>query len=86
VVSDQKVQEFLPLPIGGIVADLDPEKMAEQESRLDDAARVLGCRFKSPFMYMIFLSITAIPDYAITDRGLVDCVNLRIISPILGPG
>ena len=86
VVSDLKVQEFLPLPIGGIVADLDPEKMAEQESRLDNAARVLGCRFKSPFMYMIFLSITAIPDYAITDRGLVDCVNLRIISPILGPG
>lgn len=86
VVSNQTVKEFLALPIGGIVADLDPQQMAERESRLDDAARELGCRFKSPFMYMIFLSITAIPDYALTDQGLVDCVKLRVISPVMGPG
>ena len=45
----------------------------------------LGCRFPSPFMYMIFLSVTAIPDYAMTDLGLIDCVSLNVISPILGP-
>ena len=35
-------------------------------------------------MYLILLPITAIPDYAITDLGLVDCVKLEVIEPILG--
>ena len=77
--------EFLHLPIGGIVADIEPEKMAEMESKLDDAARQLGCSLPSPFMYMIFLSITAIPDYAITDKGLIDCNTLKVIDPVIGP-
>lgn len=85
VVKAGEVLAFLALPIGGIVADLEPGRMAAEEAALDDAARALGCRLASPFMYMIFLSITAIPDYAITDLGLIDCVKLEPISPILGP-
>ncbi len=85
VVRDGEVVAFLPLPIGGIVADLDPARMAEEETRLDETARELGCRLPSPFMYLIFLSITAIPDYAITDLGLIDCVTLEVTSPVLGP-
>ena len=85
VVRGGEVLAWLPLPIGGIVADLPPEEMAIQEAKLDDAARQLGCTLASPFMYMIFLSVTAIPDYAMTDLGLIDCVNLRVVSPVLGP-
>ena len=85
VVKDGKVQEFLPLPVGGIVADLEPEEMSKRETALDDAARRLGCRFSKPFMHMIFLSVTAIPDYAITDRGLVDYLALKVVNPVLGP-
>ncbi len=85
VVSGGKVLEFLPLPIGGIVADMEPEEMAEAERRLDNVARQLGCSLPSPFMYMIFLSITAIPDYAITDKGLIDCNKLKVINPVVGP-
>jgi adenine deaminase len=83
VVCDGEVRAFLALPIGGIVADLPPRDMARAEAGLDDAARALGCRLPSPFMYLIFLSITAIPDYAITDLGLIDCVSLRVVSPLL---
>ncbi len=82
VVDKGKVVEFLHLPIGGIVSDIDPEEMAAAEMRLDEAARGLGCDLPWPFMYMFVLQITAIPDYAITDLGVVDCVNLRIISPL----
>src|SRR5215469_368959 len=85
VVCGGEVRAWLPLPIGGIVADLSPERMASEEAKLDEAARNLGCAFESPFMYMIFLSVTAIPDYAITDLGLIDCVSLRVVSPILEP-
>ena len=35
-------------------------------------------------MYLIFLPVTAILDYAMTDLSLIDCVSLSVISPILG--
>ncbi len=84
VVDGGKVIEFLSLPIGGIVADLDPAEMARRESELEEAARRLGCNLEWPFMYMFFLPITAIPDYAITDVGAIDVVNLRRFEPVLG--
>lgn len=82
VVDKGKVVSFLPLPIGGIVSDLEPQEMAAREAELDDAARSLGCRLPWPFMYMFVLQITAIPDYAITDLGPIDCVNLKVFDPV----
>ncbi|MER8456489.1 adenine deaminase [Mesorhizobium sp. M0092] len=83
VVTDGgRIVSFLPLPIGGIVSDLDPSDMAKKELELDDAARALGCTLPWPFMYMFVLQITAIPDFAITDLGLIDCVNLKVVNPL----
>ncbi|NUR92517.1 MAG: adenine deaminase [Nonomuraea sp.] len=82
IVVDGEVRESLPLPIGGIVSDLPAAEMAAAETRLDDLARELGCALPSPLMYLFFLSITAIPDYAVTDLGLVDCVNLEVVEVI----
>ncbi|HUK27069.1 MAG TPA: adenine deaminase C-terminal domain-containing protein [Candidatus Acidoferrales bacterium] len=84
VVKDENILEFLPLPIGGIVADLNIEQMAEKETALDQAARTLGCELEWPFMTMIVLEAGGIPDYAITDRGLVDTVRHEVINPVLG--
>ncbi len=83
VVADGKILEFLPLPVGGIVSDCEPAEMAAQEERIDQAARSLGSDLPNPMMYMFFLPITAIPDYAITDVGPVDYVNLTTFDPIL---
>ncbi len=83
VVRDGQVTAFLPLPIGGIVSDIEPQEMAAREQELDEAARALGCRLPWPFMYMFVLQITAIPDYAITDLGAIDCVNLKVVDPVL---
>lgn len=83
VVDGGKILEFLPLPVGGIVSDCEPEEMAAQEARIDAAARSLGSDLPNPMMYMFFLPITAIPDYAITDVGPVDYVNLTTFDPIL---
>ncbi|WP_028926288.1 adenine deaminase C-terminal domain-containing protein [Pseudonocardia acaciae] len=83
VVRDGRVLELLELPIGGVVADLKPETMAAREQALDSCARELGSPLPSPFGYLMFLSITAIPDYAITDLGLIDCVKLEPVDPVL---
>lgn len=83
VVEDGKVIEFLPLPVGGIVSDEEPEVVMEKEQKIDAAARKIGSDLPNPMMYMFFLPITAIPDYAITDVGPVDYVNLTTFDPIL---
>ena len=85
VVDQGDVVQFLSLPVGGIVSDLDPADMALKEGELDQAAKDCGCRVEWPFMYLFFLPITSIPDYAITDVGLVDVLAMEVIDPVLGP-
>ncbi len=83
VVEEGESLATLELPIGGIVSDLPPDRMADRERELDRAVRSLGCDFPKPFMYLMFLSITAIPDFALTDRGLVEVESLDVIDPVL---
>ena len=83
VVADGEILEFLPLPVGGIVSDEEPEVIAAQEKKIDQAARMLGSDLPDPMMYMFFLPITAIPDYAITDVGPVDYLALTTFDPVL---
>jgi adenine deaminase len=82
VADGGRIVSFLPLPIGGIVSDIEPQEMAEKEQELDEAARGLGCTLPWPFMYMFVLQITALPDFAITDLGVIDCVNLKVVDPL----
>jgi adenine deaminase len=62
---------------------LEPQEIAYRETLLAKAANQLGCNLPEPLMYMFFLPITAIPDYAITDVGPVDCIALATFDPIL---
>lgn len=83
LVADGEVLNFLPLPVGGIASDEEPQVVAQKEKELSQTANQLGCFLPEPLMYMFFLPITAIPDYAITDVGPVDCVKLTTFDPIL---
>jgi adenine deaminase len=85
VTDNGAVVESLALPVGGIVADIAVESMAAAEARLDAAARALGCQLPTAFGYLMFLEITSIPDYAITDLGLVGVRELAALDPVLGP-
>ncbi|MFF8595831.1 adenine deaminase C-terminal domain-containing protein [Streptomyces sp. NPDC015220] len=83
VVDSGEIKEFLPLPVAGIVADLTPEEMAAAEDRLEAAARALGCELPSAFGYLIFLEITAIPEYAVTDLGVVNYHTQDVVDIVL---
>lgn len=83
VVKDGEVLDSIELPIGGIVSDIDPQEMADREEHMDSVVHSLGCELPHPIMYMFFLPITAIPDYALTDIGPVDCIALKTFDPVL---
>lgn len=82
-VENGQVLAEIPLPLGGLMADISAEEMAESERKLNAAARQLGTHLQRPFFFLIFLSITAIPDYAMTDEGLVEHRSRSVISPVL---
>ena len=83
VVEGGRIKAFLPLPIGGIACDLEPEELIRLDDEVDAAARELGCLMEEPMYRMCFMVITAVPDYGITDLGPTDCVTLEIFDPIL---
>ncbi len=83
-VRDGNVVADMPLPLCGFMADVSAEAMSAMEKRLNEAAYGLGTRLKRPFFFLIFLSITAIPEYAVTDRGVVAHASRTVINPIRG--
>ncbi|MDK1716071.1 adenine deaminase C-terminal domain-containing protein [Dellaglioa algida] len=83
VVIDGEVISFLALPVGGIMSDLSPREIEAGEIALRKGTDLMGSELPDPMFYMSFLPITAIPDLAITDLGMVDCVALKIVDPII---
>jgi len=82
VVDKGEVIEAINLPIGGILADIKAKEMSVKEQKLEEAAKNLGCTVDRPFFGMMFLTLTSMPELAITDKGLVDWETRQYISPI----
>jgi adenine deaminase len=47
------------------------------------AAASLGCKIPDPFMTLSFLSLPVIPELKLTDKGLVDVTQFKIV-PVFG--
>jgi len=83
VVSGQKVLASLPLPIAGLMTDLSITEVQRKIDTLQKASRDLGCKISDPFMTLSFLSLPVIPELKLTDRGLVDVNQFKIV-PLFG--
>lgn len=83
VVADGKVLASLPLPVAGLMAEAPVARVARQMEILQRAAKRLGCRVADPFMTLSFLSLPVIPELKLTDKGLVDVTQFKIV-PLFG--
>jgi adenine deaminase len=72
VAEGGEVRSSLALPIAGLMADREPEVVADQLDAATATLRELGCTLSAPFMAMSFLALPVIPHLKLTDRGLVD--------------
>ena len=82
-VSDGKVLASLPLPIGGLMAEASISQVHRSLESLKQATRKLGSKLPDPFMTLSFLSLPVIPQLKITDKGLVDVNQFKIV-PVFG--
>jgi len=84
-VKGGKVLGDLPLPVGGLITDeLTGEEVAARTRLLDEVvAKELGGTIHEPFMHLSFLALSTSPKWKLTDRGLIDVENFRILEPIV---
>jgi len=80
IVKNQKVLHILPLPFGGLMSDRSAKEVDEDYQKLLYLSKKLGCNLPDPFMSLSFMALPVIPHLKITDLGLVDTDNFKIIS------
>ncbi|MBA7467420.1 MAG: adenine deaminase [Dehalococcoidia bacterium] len=79
-VADGQVLASLGLPIAGLLSDEPLETVVVRLGKLEQAARELGAKLPSPFATLSFLALPVIPELKLTDLGLVDVTEFRLIS------
>jgi adenine deaminase len=79
-LADGRVQARLPLPVAGLLSEARLEEVQEGLESCIAAARGLGCRLTDPFMTLSFLCLPVIPELKLTDRGLVDVGEFRLVE------
>jgi len=88
-VADGKILDSIPLPIVGLMADIDVQTMAQKVKSMKETLRGMGCKLTHPFMHLGFFTgaLTGwgweTGRYNITDKGWVDLEAQKIISPII---
>ncbi len=81
VVSGGKTLGTLPLPIGGLMTPKPVSVVNKALQHLNALARKLGVkREHDPFMTLSFLSLPVIPELKLTNRGLFDVQQWKIVS------
>ncbi|KUO51227.1 MAG: adenosine deaminase [Desulfitibacter sp. BRH_c19] len=81
VVREGQVLGSLALPIGGLMSQSDLKTVVNQLESLEVAAHQIGVPYDlNPFMTLAFLSLPVIPHLRLTDKGLVDVDQFKIVS------
>ncbi|CAL1520639.1 adenine deaminase [Chitinophaga sp. MM2321] len=64
--------QVLPLPVAGLMSNLDGYTVAQQYSTFDQSAKALGSELASPYMTLSFMALLVIPHLKLSDLGLFD--------------
>jgi adenine deaminase len=75
-----KVLDSLPAPIAGLLSDEPLEEVVAGLERLEKAVRELGSALPAPFSVLSFLALPVIPELRLTDLGLVDVNEFKLIK------
>ena len=83
VVCGGKVLASMELPIGGLMSEEGPREVEARLDELNSAAAGLGCDVAAPFMALSFISLPTVPQLGLTDKGLVDVLEHKLIPVVL---
>ncbi len=73
-------EEWLELPVGGIMTNEDGRVVAQKYSQLSRLVKKMGSTLKAPFMTLSFMALLVIPELKIGDKGLFDVETFKPVS------
>jgi adenine deaminase len=80
VAADERIQGSLALPIAGLLSEEPLEAVVAKLEELQRLASALGCVLPSPFATLSFLALPVIPELRLTDKGLVDVGEFKLLE------
>jgi len=80
VAAGGKVLGSLGLPIAGLLSTEPLDVVVAREKELERLARELGAALPSPFGVLSFLALPVIPELRLTDLGLVDVNEFKLMG------
>lgn len=83
VVKNQEILALIELPIAGLMSEEEAETVCKKVEKLKEAWKQLECKIKSPFMTMSILALPVIPELRITDKGLIDVKEFKIVNVLM---
>jgi adenine deaminase len=78
-VQGGTVKGSLPLPVAGLMSLETAEVVVPQMEKIIKATKGLGSPLTNPFLTLSFLALPVIPELKLTDKGLVDVSQFRMI-------
>lgn len=79
VVNEQK-ELILPLPIAGLISDKSAFDTAEEYGKIEAESKTMGTKLSDPFMTLSFMTLLVIGDLKLSDKGLFDSKNFKLID------
>lgn len=80
LVEGGRVLEEIPMPVGGIISELPVPVLAEKQERILALLKGMGSTLEDPTLTIQTLSATFLPFLKISERGLVDTRQNRVVS------
>jgi len=80
VCANLEVLASLPLPIAGLLSPEPLDVVVSQHEVVEKTAAGLGKLTPAPFAILSFLALPVIPELRLTDLGLVDVIQFRLIK------
>jgi adenine deaminase len=79
VADGIRILARLPLPVAGLMSNKPITDVRRQLDGVIQAARNLGSELHDPLMALSFLSLEVIPHLKLTDQGLVDVDQFKVV-------
>jgi adenine deaminase len=80
VCANLEVLATLPLPIAGLLSPESLDTVVSQYEEVERAAASLGSLPPAPFTILSFLALPVIPEVRLTDLGLVDVNEFKLLK------
>lgn len=78
-VADKSDVFILPLPVAGLMSDMDGQTTARRFQLMEQFILSWGSNLKAPFMTLSFMALLVIPELKISDKSLFDGTNFAYV-------